>query len=64
MKKSFCDICEVELIKENEMPSQTKLSYKSKNPFATIQLNAAFDVCKYCVIDAVKQMDNRPTQGE
>lgn len=75
MIKHFCDCCGNEITDENEIPikfiakrtSSTKVKKKieltvtmivSKNDVANDG-----DFCKYCAFDAVKYLDDRPTNA-
>lgn len=62
MKKAYCDNCEEEIIASNRFDS---LTVKVKNVEFTVAMEDAipvdYDVCKYCVLDAIKKShDDRP----
>lgn len=61
MKKAYCDNCEEEITDSNRFNS---LTVKVKNVEFTVAMEDAipinYDVCKYCVLDAIKSQDDRP----
>ena len=63
MKKQFCDKCSAEITKENcyswnGLPfTVADHEFSIKPPEAT---DIDFDICKYCLIDAVAKLDDRP----
>ena len=61
MKKSYCDKCENEITKDNVFNNfEFELA---KHTFTVNEPDAQcidFDICKYCVIDAIKKLDDRP----
>jgi len=74
MKKVFCDYCEVEITENNKVSEHSGLTAVIKKlgkPNLNIQVmegdgsvpkDEKPDFCKYCVIDAVKSLDNRPRE--
>ncbi len=75
MLKRFCDACGVELVDANTQPSDNlgRLQCSKTLPEGrqTMEIgivtgwNGAWnegDFCKYCVIDAIKELDDRPTE--
>lgn len=78
MIKHFCDQCGVEITEINECKQHCAIFADGSSRlggrdralgFAVMTGNAdtktwnSGDFCKYCVIDAVKSLDDRPTQG-
>jgi len=74
MKKTFCDCCGDEITSSNDIKSRvpgerygaeiTKRGHKLRvEVIAGVDgvMNGG-DVCRYCVIDAVKSLDDRPQQ--
>ena len=72
MKKYYCDCCGVELDDsnhaKNNLNSQIKSSV-SKEIKLTVEVVCAKnhtwndgDWCKYCVIDAINELDDRPRE--
>lgn len=67
MKKVFCDSCDQEITEANILPLPYRFEMTKGDQSTTIQvdqvLNASFvhlDWCKYCVIDKVNTLDDRP----
>lgn len=64
--KTYCDSCNHEITKENEMlEGLTRVHrYRKSHSFETCvtisEINEGHDICKYCVIDSVKRTDDRP----
>lgn len=75
MIKLFCDICGNELLKYNTPNgglNNMRLSNKiSASNMLEVEIITAVngvwnggDVCKYCIIDAVKKIDDRVTENK
>lgn len=71
MLKKFCDICGVEIYDQNKfypnkhITSELRLpNGKSKQVSVNISevLPLDYDICKYCVFDAIKKADDRPKE--
>lgn len=64
MVKYFCDVCNAEITKENEF-AYIKLDiggHKIILAWDREEARTTEDVlCKYCVIDKVKSLDDRPS---
>lgn len=64
MKKSYCDNCGAEITRENifsELSVEVAtVRFKVSWPDA---IPCDYDVCKYCVIDAIVMTDDRPSNG-
>ena len=71
MVRRFCDMCGTELLKNNSLDDHTLKGKLQRNekPKNTLNINIQTalngvwnegDFCKYCVIDTVKNLDNRP----
>jgi hypothetical protein len=71
MKRVFCDICEQEIGKHNQIPEGGRLKAELSSPSGvdTLQVEVltglngtlnAGDFCKYCVVDALSKIDDRP----
>lgn len=62
MKKSFCDKCSDEMTDKNSFNSLifnvASFNFKLTLPDA---VTSDQDICKYCVIDAINNLDDRPT---
>ena len=75
MQKLFCDHCEVELDHNNAMSVNSGLVIEIKKlgkPSLHVQVlegngthpnEGSIEFCKYCIIDAVNTIDDRPRQG-
>ena len=73
VQKVYCDICNVEITDKNKAkggPSQTieRLGIRLKE--ITIEVITGTDsnyntgdFCKYCIIDRIKLLDDRPSHG-
>lgn len=69
MKKTFCDCCDQPITSENSSGgagdlvrftvADVKFHITPSGLGAPTPMD--YDVCKYCLIDAVKQLDDRPT---
>jgi len=72
MKKTFCDHCGTEIDTRNCVSNGAGLITESKkigSPTLHIQImlgkaseKVDGDFCKYCVIDAIDKLDDRPKQ--
>ena len=70
MIKHFCDVCDNELTEANRISGEHgRLRSKRERPAQRIMVEVhtglagtwnAGDFCKYCVIDAIKMLDDRP----
>jgi len=67
MKKTFCDICKNEIV-DVDYKALTQ-STLAQGKFKLVEIIIAdnegcsnFDVCIYCVIDAIKKLDDRPSR--
>ena len=62
MKKHFCNSCGVELNGHNTFDAAELIVSVESVDFGIAQLNTDtdYDVCKYCVIDAITKLDDRP----
>ena len=63
MRKTFCNCCEEEIVKENFYSLNGLVVEIQDHKFKVVPPDAMdihFDVCKYCVIDAVTKLDDRP----
>jgi len=75
MIKYFCDCCGVEITQENKLPEgRMKTAVYAKDVKLKTQmtvevitgLNEVYntgDFCKHCVLDALKDLDDRPEEG-
>jgi len=72
MKKTFCDCCGNEITESNDASAHSGLVHVMKianKPSLHVQVligNAneeKGDFCKYCVIKAVNQLDDRPRRA-
>lgn len=73
MIRRFCDVCGAELTDANtpcagQNYGRVSCEVKGKTGTLKVEVQHAFngawdsgDFCKYCIIDAVKQADDRPT---
>jgi len=74
MIKRYCDCCGVEIIDSNKidddkfrLATEVKTKDKTKSPLRIQVITAKDncwndgDFCKYCIIDAVNRLDDRPT---
>ena len=66
MKKVFCDKCGEQITDQNRM-SKDALSRIIKGVTILAEVKITFvdkkdevDICKYCQIDAIKKLDDRP----
>ena len=63
---SFCVISTAQLSQKTQNENIVRYSPTHANGGVCFKINAGFneigkgDLCKYCVIDAVKQLDDRP----
>lgn len=70
MTRHFCDHCGDELTPQNKTPASVCREKKGRPDLVVILDACAHGVigegefCKYCVIDAVKQLDDRPTLAQ
>ena len=68
MIKRFCDCCGVELNKKNTIGEDTGSMQprikKGKSIRVRISIVGTGDFCKYCAIDAIKNLDDRPKSKE
>lgn len=70
MIKHFCDVCDNELTEENRIKGEKgRLRSERERPGQRIMVEVtaglsgswnAGDFCKYCVIDAINMLDDRP----
>jgi len=68
MIKTFCDICGNEIIKDNEYEGETSEVCFTKGQIRqtiSCSISTHFshpdnDICKYCLIDTINKLDNRP----
>ena len=73
MKKTFCDMCGKEITKENERDIFVSIKKSIKrHPVGLCELTMDIifdkvlvnqkiaDVCKYCLLDAITALDDRP----
>ena len=62
MKRAYCNKCEVEIIKENKF-SFSGFAVKVAEVSFSISIDdpipGDYDVCKYCVLDAISEYDDR-----
>jgi hypothetical protein len=67
--KYFCDQCGFKLTDENSIGAD-RLKSRYKNLQFEVMMGPVSgpwnsgDWCKYCIIDAVKSCDDRPTEGK
>jgi len=64
MYKCFCDLCKRELQNRRSDDINVLIGSVSENITFTLQFSAIdmdIHVCRYCMIDAVKALDNRPS---
>ena len=78
MIRRFCDVCDNELTSKNEIAGGTgrlqrlshesapgkagKVMFEVTTGIANGTWNSG-DFCKYCVIDAINKLDDRPREG-
>ena len=69
MIKHFCDVCENELTDENCVPHDAGRLHRLRHDKSTLMFEITTglkgtwnsgDFCKYCVIDAINKLDDRP----
>ena len=64
MKKAYCDKCGVEINAKNRFNgfkvSVSGVEFKTRFPDA---IPIDYDVCNYCVIDAIASLDDRPRRA-
>ena len=68
MIKTFCDICDKEITKDNEYEGEiSEVCFTKGQIRQTISCSIVThfshpdnDICKYCLIDAINKLDNRP----
>lgn len=74
MIKYFCDICEEEITERNQVSSETcktrlgtEVVYRTKSKKIGVEVITFLDgvsnagnFCRYCVIDTINTMDDRP----
>jgi len=70
MKKEFCDICGDEINEKNDLNKKISERRKVGKREIVVEIDVAWmidgtwnngDVCKYCIFDTIKQIDDRPT---
>lgn len=67
MKRNFCDVCNAQINDDNRF-DESKDYYATKKADSTISamprlrvdVAQPFDVCKYCVVDIIARIDERP----
>jgi hypothetical protein len=69
MKKQFCDKCEAEITKSNWFSINGSLEvevadHKFHVKIAQNEIAMNFDVCRYCILDAINQLDDRPKERQ
>lgn len=61
MKKAYCNKCEVEITKENKFNNfEVKVEDVSFGVEIEDEIPTEYDICKYCVLDAIAAHDDRP----
>ena len=69
MIKHFCDVCGNELTDENCVPHDAGRPHRLRYDKSTLMFEITTglkgtwnsgDFCKYCVIDAINKLDDRP----
>ena len=67
MLKRFCDVCGVEIFGPTALSGRMTAEIKRASAALKIEIITAKDstwndgdFCKYCIIDAVNQLDDRP----
>ena len=64
MRKAYCDNCEVEITKENRFKGfKVGIGGVSFGVEIEDAIPVNYDVCKYCVLDAIAECDDRPRQS-
>ena len=65
MKRHFCDLCDTELTRDNtfELTKEGALNASTSIVPLYVYPVDGIDICKHCVIDAIKSHDSRPTQN-
>lgn len=74
MKKTFCDVCNAPMTGANKMEDDEGFLLSITVPVTLVELTVNvgidsasgaddFDICKYCVFDAIAKLDDRPKAG-